>query len=58
MNALRHFAAESLWLAGAAAFAFFFFKTFLAIQVFALLITTTLRIVERSFRANAKPAAP
>lgn len=50
MSAARHLAAEVLWLGAAAAFASFFFKTFLAIQVFALLVTITLRLVERSFR--------
>jgi hypothetical protein len=45
---LRNLFAETLWLGGAAAFAYFFLKTFLVIQGFALLITITLRLVERS----------
>lgn len=45
---LRNLLAELLWLGGGAAFAYFFLKTFLAIQLFALLVTLTLRLVERS----------
>jgi hypothetical protein len=45
---LRDLLAELLWLGGAAAFAYFFLKTFLVIQAFALLVTLTLRLLERS----------
>lgn len=45
---LRNLSAELLWLGGGAAFACFFLKTFLVIQIFALLVTITLRLVERS----------
>ncbi len=45
---MRDLFAELAWLGGGAAFAYFFLKTFLVIQVFALLITITLRLVERS----------
>ena len=50
MHLARNFFAEILWLGGAAAFACFFWKTFLAIQAFALAATLTLRFVERAFR--------
>lgn len=46
----RNLFAEILWLGGAAAFAFFFFKTFVAIQAVSLVATIALRLAERSFR--------
>jgi len=47
---MRNLFAEILWLGGAAAFTFFFWKTFLAIQAASLVATIALRSVERSFR--------
>ncbi|MGH9817882.1 MAG: hypothetical protein ACRD5F_14310 [Candidatus Acidiferrales bacterium] len=49
----RDLAAEILWLGSAAAFAYFFVKTFLVIQAFAVLVTLTLKIVERTLRTSA-----
>ncbi len=43
---MRNLFAEMLWLGGTAAFAYFFVKTFLVVQAFALLVTLTLRLVE------------
>jgi len=45
---MRDLLAEIVWLGGGATFAYFFLNTFLVIQLFALLITLTLRLVERS----------
>ena len=50
MKSLANLFAEVLWLGGAGAFAFFFLKTFLAIEVVALVITLALIVVERNFR--------
>lgn len=50
MKPFTNLLAEVLWLGGAGAFAFFFLKTFLAIEVVAALITMALWIVERNFR--------
>lgn len=45
---MRDLLAELAWLGGGTAFAYFFLKTFLVVQLFALLVTLTLRLVERS----------
>jgi hypothetical protein len=45
---MRNLLAELAWLGGTGGFAYFFLKTFLVIQILALLITLALRLVERS----------
>ena len=50
MSFMRSLGAEILWLGGAGAAAFYFWKTVLAIEVVAALITITLMEVERRFR--------
>ncbi len=50
MAQLKNILAELLWLGSAAAFGYFFLKTFLAIEIIALVITVTLMQVERAFR--------
>ena len=50
MKPLTNLLAEALWLGAAGTFAFFFLKTFLAIEVVALVITVALMVVERNFR--------
>lgn len=49
MKTLPSLLVELLWLAGAAAFACYFLKTFLTLEAFSAMATLALRRVERAW---------